>query len=207
MEELARQNQSYGDAYNDPDNVSWFDFTLVLGGLEMPLVPSLRRHVARQIKGFKKTEPAQRRFRECIWGNASSAGGDGVGGGGKIQARMGWRWSSSQWPRSRPWERKEGWWRGRGPANGAMTSLLAAILCPSDGVAASLVESEGLGVALPCASAKPSRFNLEVYDGCLYVGCKLSPRDWAIIKELNETDFAKKILETGGIDRSQSCEK
>ena len=44
-----------------------------------------------------------------------------------------------------------------GPAAGKMTSLLAATLGSSSGVAAGLTVSGGLGVALPCASAKRSQ--------------------------------------------------
>ena len=49
------------------------------------------------------------------------------------------------------------------------------------------MDSGGLGVALPCASAKRSRLFHEVFDDCSSAGCKLSPRDGAIIRELNET--------------------
>ena len=55
---------------------------------------------------------------------------------------------------------------GRGPAAGEMTSLLAATLGASSGVAAGLMDFGGLGVALPCASAKRSRLLPEVFDDC-----------------------------------------
>ena len=54
---------------------------------------------------------------------------------------------------------------GAWSAIGEMTSLLAATLGDSDGVAAGRMESEGLGVALPCASAKRSRLFLEEFPG------------------------------------------
>ena len=96
----------------------------------------------------------------------------------------------------------------RAPATSKMTSLLAATLGPSGGVAAGLVVSGGLGVALPCASAKRSSLLPEVFfDDCSYVGCTRSPRERAIIRELNETVFALNFLETCGIDCSESCEK
>ena len=53
----------------------------------------------------------------------------------------------------------EGRWRGRGPATGDMTPLLAGV---SGGVAGGLMESGGAGVALPCASARRSRLLPEV---------------------------------------------
>ena len=65
------------------------------------------------------------------------------------------------------------------PAN----DLLAATLGPSGGVAAGRMDLGGLGVALPCASAKRSRILPEVDNDCSYVGCRLSPRDKAIIRE------------------------
>ena len=65
--------------------------------------------------------------------------------------------------------------RGRGKgkiADGEMTFLLAATLGPSGGVAAGLMDSGDLGVALP--SAKRSRLLPEVFDDCSHVGCWLS---------------------------------
>ena len=63
MEELARQIQSYVDAYSDPDNVSWADSRFYAGSRRAGdvVVPSLWRHVARQL--ISRTESAQRRFR------------------------------------------------------------------------------------------------------------------------------------------------
>ena len=89
----------------------------------------------------------------------------------------------------------------------AVVEAVAATLGPSGGVAAGRMSSGGLGVGLPCASAKPSRLFPEVFDDCSNVGCKLSPRDRAIIKEMNESVFALNLLETGGIGCSESCEK
>ena len=62
-------------------------------------------------------------------------------------------------------------------------------------------------MALPCASAKPSRLLPEVFDDCSLFGRMLSPRDWAIIRELNESVFAFEFLETGCIGHSESTEK
>ena len=95
---------------------------------------------------------------------------------------------------------KEGRWRWR-PATSKMTSLLAATLGPFGGVAAG--HKEGLGVALPYTSARRSRLFPEVFDDCSYVGCRLSPRDRAIIRELNETAFAWNLQKTGGVGRSE----
>ena len=63
---------------------------------------------------------------------------------------------------------------GRGPAAGKMTSLLAATPAPSGGVAAGRMDSGGLGVALPRASAGRSRLLPEVFHDCSYVGRRLS---------------------------------
>ena len=63
---------------------------------------------------------------------------------------------------------RQGYGHGRGigktTCGGSRRRLLAATLGPSDGVAAGLVESGGLGVALPCVSAKRSRVFPEVFD-------------------------------------------
>ena len=59
---------------------------------------------------------------------------------------------------------------GACPAAGKLTSLLAATLGPSGGVAACLMESGGLGVALPCASTRRSRILPDFFDGCSCVG-------------------------------------
>ena len=83
---------------------------------------------------------------------------------------------------------------------------MTATLDHSGSVAASLMESGGHGVALPCASANCSVLLPEVFDDCSYVGCKLSPRDRLIIRELSETAFAlNNFLETCGVGRSESC--
>ena len=69
---------------------------------------------------------------------------------------------------------------------------------PSGLVVAGLSASGGLGVALPCASAKRSRLFPEVFDDCSSVRRRLSPRERAIIRDLNETVFSLSFLETGG---------
>ena len=80
-----------------------------------------------------------------------------------------------------------------------MTSLFAATLGPSSNFAAYLSVSGGLGVALPCKSAKRSRFLPEVFDGCSSVSRGLSLRERAIIREVNETVVARNFLEMDGI--------
>ena len=67
--------------------------------------------------------------------------------------------------------------------------------------------SGGLGVALPCASSRRSRLLLEVLDVCSYVCRRRSPRERAIIREVNETVFALNFLETGVTVGSESCEQ
>ena len=54
MEEPARQIQSYVHAYSDLDNEGWADSRFYTGfwWVGDALVPSLRRHVARQIRDF-----------------------------------------------------------------------------------------------------------------------------------------------------------
>ena len=73
---------------SDPDDVSWAGSRFDTGSRRAgdALVPSLRLHDARQIKDFKETELVQQRFRRRVWESASGAGGNGVGGGGKVQA-------------------------------------------------------------------------------------------------------------------------
>ena len=65
----------------------------------------------------------------------------------------------------------------------------------------------GFGVALPCASAKRCRVLPEVFDDCSSVSRRLSHRERAITREVNETAFALNFLETGGIVGSESCKK
>ena len=65
-----------------------------------------------------------------------------------------------------------------------------------------LMDSGGLGVALPSASAKRSRLFQEVVDDCSHGGRRLSPCGGAIIKEMNESAFALIFLETGNTPSS-----
>ena len=69
------------------------------------------------------------------------------------------------------------------------------------------IHSGGLGVTMLGASAERSRLLSDVFDDCSCVGCRLSPRDRSIIREMNETAFAEHFLETGGIGCSESWEK
>ena len=87
----------------------------------------------------QETEPAQRRFRGCVWWNAGGASGDGAAAWSRVQG-LGADGAGS------------GRRRRRGPAAGKLTFLLAATRGPSGGVAAGLMVSGGLGVALPSAS-------------------------------------------------------
>ena len=151
----------------------------------------------------KETEPAQRRFRGRVWWSACGAGGDGAGAGGKVQA-----------PGTDGAGRGKAD-KGRGRSRGKARRPVAGLSRPrQNGVslgrnAGSLgMESGGHSVALPCASAKRSCLLPEVFDDYSYAGCKLSPRDRAIIRELSDTVFCfKNFLETGGTGRSESCEK
>ena len=127
-------------------------------------MPSLRRHVAPQIKEFRETEPSQRRFRGHMRWNAGGAGGDGAAAGGKVQAPRADGAGRGNADKGRGWEQKKGRWRGRGPATSKMTSFWAATLDASG--AAGLMNSGGHCVALPCASAKCSRLLPEVFDDC-----------------------------------------
>ena len=152
--------QSNVDAHSDPDNVSWAGARFYTGSRRAgdALAPSLRRHVARQTKDFRETETAQRRFRGRVWLNAG-AGGDGAGAGGKVRPLERMVLDVVKLTRAavEAGEKKEGWWRER-PATGEMMSLLAAALEYLPRRCAGLMDSGGLGVALPCASAKRSRF-------------------------------------------------
>ena len=80
--------------------------------------------------------------------------------------------------------RKESRSRER-PATSKMLSLLAATLGPTGGVATGHMDSGGLGVALPCASARLFRLFPEVFGDCSYICRRLSPRDRAITRELS----------------------
>ena len=64
----------------------------------------------------------------------------------------------------------------------------------SDGVVAGLKGSGGLGVALPCASAKRSRLLPGVFDDCSHVAGRVSLLGRAIIREVNETVVCSKFL-------------
>ena len=91
-------------------------------------------------------------------------------------------------------------------ARGGQDALLAATQGPSSGVAAGLMVSGGLGLALPSAFSKRSRIFPEVFDDCSYVGrilCSIGPSS----REVNEGVFALNFLESGGIGRSESCEQ
>ena len=69
-----------------------------------------------------------------------------------------------------------------------MTSLQAATLAPSGGVVAGCCVSGGLGVALPCASAKRSRLLPEVFDDCSSASCRLSPRVLVVLGHVEKLD-------------------
>ena len=173
MEEI----QSFVDANSDSDNVSWSDSLFYTGSRR---AASLRRHVARQIKDFRETEPAPRlfrRWRRCM-----------------LQEWM--VLDVAQLTRAAIVEERGGRRRGLGPV-GEMTSLLAATLGSLDGVAAGLF-SGGLGVVLPCAR---SRLLPEVFDDCSDVCRRPS------IRKMNESAFSFNFLETGGLGLSESCEK
>ena len=88
MEELARQIQRCVDAHSDPDNVSCSGSRFYTGSRRPgdALVPSKRRHVARQIKDFWETESAHGGFRGHTWWNSGGSGSDGASAGGKVQA-------------------------------------------------------------------------------------------------------------------------
>ena len=66
--------------------------------------------------------------------------------------------------------------------------LVVATLGLSGGFAACRIHSGGFGVMLP--SAKRSRLFPDGFDDCSSAGVKLSPRDEAIIREMNVTVFA-----------------
>ena len=112
-----------------------------------------------------ETEPAQRRFRGRVWWNAGGAGGEGAACGGEVQAP-----GTDGAGRGRAD-------KGRGQGHGKERNQVAGM------------DSGGLGVPLFCASAKRSRLLPEVFDDRSYVGRRLSPRERAIIRELNETAF------------------
>ena len=81
-------------------------------------------------------------------------------------------------------------WSVAGPSRHWRNDFIAGRNAGSLGSAAGLMDSGGLGGTLPCASAKRSRIPPEVFDDRSRAGCKLSPRERAIITEVNETAFA-----------------
>ena len=180
-EEIARQIQIYVDACGRR-------------GAGEVVVSSSQQHVARQV-------------RVPVWRGAGCVSGDRVGEKSTLR-----EWTVPETTLTRAViEAVE---EKRMPAAGAwsrrnMTSLVAAALGTSSDVAAGLLNSGGLGVALPCVSAKRSRSRVlpEVCDACSHVGRRLSPRDGPIIREMNESVFALDFLETGGVGLSESCEK
>ena len=68
--------------------MSWADsfFTLDPDELETPWYCLFGGMLPVKKKGFKETEPAQRRLRGRVWCYAGGAGGDGAVAGGKLQA-------------------------------------------------------------------------------------------------------------------------
>ena len=144
------------------------------------------------------------RMNENLWcWYADGAGVDSAVTEGKVQARASCA-GLGQADMGRG--NGDGPWRGH-PAAGTMTSLQAATLGPSSGVVADLWVPGGLGVALPCASAKHSCLLPEVFDVCSSVSRWLSRRERAIIKEVNETAFTLNFLEMVFTVGSESCEK
>ena len=83
MEEPARQIQCYFDANCDSDNVSWADSRFATGSRRVgdALVPSLGRHVSRQIKDFFQTAD--------VSGGMLGEGGEGQSPG----SGDGWYWT------------------------------------------------------------------------------------------------------------------
>ena len=93
-----------------------------------------------------------------MWENDGCASGDGVAASGEVRA-----WKVDGAGDNKADEGRDGNHgkkekaRECGPAASNMTSLVAAALGASGDFAAGLLHSRGLGVALPCASAKRSR--------------------------------------------------
>ena len=92
MVDIARQIQIYVDVSSDLGSVSWTVSRLYIGSHRAgdALVPSLRRHVARQINEVRETVPAQRRSRGRVWRYAGGAGGDDAADGCKVHALGTW---------------------------------------------------------------------------------------------------------------------
>ena len=95
LDDLARQILIYVDVSSDPGGVSWTVSRFYTGSHRAgdALVPSLRRHVARQVNDSWETEPAQRRSRGRVWWYAGGAGGDDAADGSKVHVPgIGWFW-------------------------------------------------------------------------------------------------------------------
>ena len=76
MEEFARQTQSYGEAYDDHDNIGWIGSGFCCGprGAGGVGVSSSPQHVARQVW-------------VCVWENVGCASGDGVAAWSEVHAQ------------------------------------------------------------------------------------------------------------------------
>ena len=183
---MAGLIRSFVDACQVLDSERYTDSRLHAGTLQAvdAVISSLRRHAAWQIKEFNDIWPPQGRLLGYRWWNAGSTGGDVVAYGGDV-------WFSGVGGAGRGNADR---WQLRG--RGVERRLLAATLGPSGNVAAGLMDFGGFGVTLPGASAKRSRLLPENVD-CSLVGRMLSPRDRAIIRDINESVFALMFLETG----------
>ena len=130
------------------------------------------------------------------WSYASEAGGESAVTVGKVQPRApSSRLALAHVRRDNGFGKKARWpvaGASRHEHNDVSTSRNACFLWALWRV------SRFLGGALPCASAKRSRLLPEVFDDCSSVTRRVSPRERAIIMELNETVFAQNFLETGG---------
>ena len=199
VEGLARKIRIYVDAHSELGKVSGSDsrFDIASQRTGDALVSSLWRHVSRQIIESGETEPAQRPSRGGMLkvqagtmlltgANVHARGVDGIGRGKADKGR------ARGLPSAEAWSRRQQNDESTGPNAGF-----------SGGVAVGLRNSGGIDVALFCASAKRSQLLPEVFDDCSLVRRWLSPRDRAIIRELNECVFADNFVETDGISCSE----
>ena len=175
MEELATQILSSVGACGDPDNVSSFESGFYCGPRRARdvVVPSSRRHASRQINAFLETELVQRRFQTRVWRNAGCVSSDGAAAGAKSVLQQWTMLDATMLTRAAV----EAMGKERRPAADTWSRRRQHDVFGGRNAGYLRRRWGGLGVALPCASAKRSRLLPDFFDDCSYVGRRLSPRD------------------------------
>ena len=133
---------------------------------------------------------------ECLCG----AGGGGAGAGHNVQALGADGAGSGEADKGRGRARGKGKKVGGAGVPGRTDVSLGRNTGSSGGVAVGRMDSGGLGVVCKSSSFLKCLMTARMLDA-------RSPRERAIIREVNETVFALNLLEMGGIGCPESCEK